>query len=215
MAELKKLKLDKIIPYENNPRDNEIAIEAVATSIERYGYNQPIVVDENYMIIVGHTRHLALKRLVAQGNKKYRDIPVLISEMPESLAREHRIADNKTGELSTWYTPYLRAELRDVSDEEAREMFTEGELNALREVTMNPEWQVTEEEIAAQRQRMEDRAAQTRAKQDSNLVEVTCEHCSEKFFVSRQNAVASADMDENKIINDEAKAATSGVGEET
>lgn len=51
--------LTDIIPYENNPRNNEEAVEKVANSIKEFGFNQPIVVDKDNVIIVGHTRYLA------------------------------------------------------------------------------------------------------------------------------------------------------------
>ncbi len=63
----KKMALGKIIEYENNPRVNEMAIESVVSSIDRYGYNQPMVVDEQGTLIVGHTRLRALRRLVERG----------------------------------------------------------------------------------------------------------------------------------------------------
>lgn len=55
--------IDQIKPYENNPRDNENAVAEVAKSIKAYGFQQPIVVDKNGVIIVGHTRYLAAKSL--------------------------------------------------------------------------------------------------------------------------------------------------------
>lgn len=61
--ELITLPLEEIKPYENNPRVNDIAVDAVAESIQQCGYVQPIVVDENNVILAGHTRYKALKKL--------------------------------------------------------------------------------------------------------------------------------------------------------
>lgn len=84
-------------PYENNPRKNETAVDAVAASIHEFGFLQPIVVDADGVIIAGHTRKKAAERL---GLKT---VPVLIADdLTEEQARAYRLADNKTAELSEW-----------------------------------------------------------------------------------------------------------------
>ena len=91
------LALVDLIPYENNPRFNEAAVEAVAESIAQCGYISPIVVDEDLVILAGHTRHKALKKL------GYEKAPVLICEgLTEEQKRKFRILDNKTGEFAEW-----------------------------------------------------------------------------------------------------------------
>lgn len=103
--------IDKIKPYENNPRDNEAGVDAVANSIDEFGWQQPIVVDKNNVIIVGHTRYLAAKKL---GLKK---IPVKVATglTPEQV-KAYRLADNKTGELTDWDNDLLNDELSDILD---------------------------------------------------------------------------------------------------
>ena len=73
MAEIKAvmMDIDSIHPYENNPRRNEKAVEAVANSIKRFGFRNPIIVDKNNVIISGHTRRLAFSR----GGTESRSLP--------------------------------------------------------------------------------------------------------------------------------------------
>lgn len=103
--------IDKIKPYENNPRDNEAGVDAVANSIKEFKWQQPIVVDENNVIIVGHTRYLAAKKL---GLK---EVPVKVATglTPEQV-KAYRLADNKTGELTDWDNDLLNDELSDILD---------------------------------------------------------------------------------------------------
>ncbi|MCR4411290.1 MAG: ParB N-terminal domain-containing protein, partial [Thermoguttaceae bacterium] len=86
-------KLDRIRPYANNPRLNDDAVDAVAASIRQFGFRQPIVVDPEGVIIVGHTRYKAALKL---GLEK---VPVHVATdlTPEQI-KAYRIADNKTAE---------------------------------------------------------------------------------------------------------------------
>jgi len=102
-------KIEKVTPYENNPRRNEEAVAGVARSIEELGFRQPIVVDEDGVIIAGHTRLLAAKRL---GMEK---VPVHVAEdLTAEEARALRIADNRTAEAAEWDTEKLAEELGDL-----------------------------------------------------------------------------------------------------
>jgi ParB-like chromosome segregation protein Spo0J len=96
-------------PYPGNPRINDHAIDAVAASIRAFGFRQPIVVDEDDVIIVGHTRYKAALRL---GLKK---VPVHVARglTPEQV-RAYRLADNKTAELAEWNEDLLAQELTDL-----------------------------------------------------------------------------------------------------
>ena len=98
-------------PYENNPRVNDGAVDAVAESIHTFGFRQPIVVDGGGVVIAGHTRLKAATRL---GLAK---VPVHVAKdlSPEQV-RALRIADNKTGELATWDMNLLHIELADLQD---------------------------------------------------------------------------------------------------
>ena len=109
--EVRNLKIDEIKPYENNPRDNLDAVDATANSIKEFGWQQPIVVDKDMVIIAGHTRYLAAKKL------GYDTVPVVVaSNLSDEQVRAYRLADNKTGELAEWDFKLLDTELQDILD---------------------------------------------------------------------------------------------------
>ena len=100
------MKLKDIRPYPNNPRKNDTAVEAVAESIRQCGYVAPIIVDENGVILAGHTRYKALKAL---GRS---EAEVVVKEgLTEEQKKKYRLLDNKTGELATWDFDLLAVEL--------------------------------------------------------------------------------------------------------
>lgn len=104
--------ISKIKPYKNNPRDNSEAIGEVAKSIKAYGFQQPIVVDKDGIIIVGHTRYEAAKSL---GLKT---IPVVwASNLNEQQVKGYRLADNKTNDYSVWDNKKLLKELQDIDED--------------------------------------------------------------------------------------------------
>ena len=103
--------IDEIKPYENNPRNNDDAVDAVANSIKEFGWQQPIVVWKDMVIVVGHTRYKAAKKL---GLKT---IPVVVADnLTEEQAKAHRLADNKTNELAEWNDDLLENELGSIDD---------------------------------------------------------------------------------------------------
>ena len=107
--ELLELSLKDIKPYANNPRKNDEAVQAVMESIKQCEYVAPIVVDEDHVILAGHTRLKALKKL---GVKT---VPVVIKEgLTDEQKRKYRILDNKTGELAEWDVDLLNIELADL-----------------------------------------------------------------------------------------------------
>lgn len=104
-------KTEDVKPYENNPRINDGAVEATANSIKEFGWKQPIVVDKEGVIIVGHTRLKAAKKL---GMEK---VPVLVAkDLSSEQANAYRLADNKTGEISEWNMDMLGDELSQIED---------------------------------------------------------------------------------------------------
>jgi len=101
--------INSIRPYEKNPRLNAAAVGAVATSIAQYGWRQPLVVDGEGVVVVGHTRLLAAQQLGLQ------QVPVHVaSDLTPEQARAYRIADNQTSNLSSWDLQLLPIELRDL-----------------------------------------------------------------------------------------------------
>ena len=102
--------INTIKPYENNPRKlKDSAIEKVAMSLKEYGFRQPIVVDKDRIIVVGHTRYRASKKL---GLK---EVPITIADnlTPEQI-NAYRIADNRTAEESEWDNELLKMEIKDL-----------------------------------------------------------------------------------------------------
>src|SRR5215471_15685955 len=95
-----------IQPYENNPRINGPAVDAVAASIQEFGFRQPIVVDEEGVIIVGHTRFKAALKLGLE------QVPVHVAiGLTAAQAKAYRLADNQTATLSSWDDDKLPLEL--------------------------------------------------------------------------------------------------------
>ncbi|MCT7799501.1 MAG: DNA modification methylase [Lactobacillus crispatus] len=103
--------IDEIKPYENNPRDNNDAVDAVANSIKEFGWQQPIVVDNEGVIIAGHTRYKAAQKL---GLKH---VPVVVADnLTPDQVKAYRLADNKTAELADWNMDLLNDELDQIRD---------------------------------------------------------------------------------------------------
>lgn len=104
-------KTSQVKPYGKNPRRNDGAVDAVAASIREFGFKQPIVVDRDGIIIAGHTRHKAAKKL---GLK---EVPVVVADdLPPEKVKAYRLADNKVGELAGWDFSPLDRELAELDD---------------------------------------------------------------------------------------------------
>ena len=101
------IETNKLLPYINNPRKN-LNIDKVASSIKEFGFQQPIVVDKDYTIIVGHTRFEAAKKL---GLK---EVPVQIADLTENQTKAYRIADNRLNQDASWDTKLLNLEFNDL-----------------------------------------------------------------------------------------------------
>ena len=101
--------IGEIRPYKNNPRRNDGAVDAVAASIKNFDFNQPIVVDKNGVIIVGHTRYKAAQKLGMT------EVPIIrADDLTEEQAKAYRLADNKTAELADWDFAKLDEELAEL-----------------------------------------------------------------------------------------------------
>jgi DNA modification methylase len=102
--------INSIQPYINNPRKlKDSAIEKVAKSIKEFGFRQPIVVDTNRIIVVGHTRYRASKKL---GLK---EVPITIAEnLTQEQINAYRIADNRTNEEAEWDLELLKTEIKEL-----------------------------------------------------------------------------------------------------
>ena len=109
---IEEIDIDLIKPYKNNPREIPMeSVQKVMNSIREFGNNQPIVVDNDNVIVVGHTRWKALKQL---GKAK---AYVVKKEFPKGQAMAYRIMDNRSGEESKWSNKLLASELNILKDD--------------------------------------------------------------------------------------------------
>jgi|TARA_B100000513_G_scaffold35753_1_gene13758 ParB family chromosome partitioning protein len=99
--------IDKVVPYDKNPRRNQ-PVDLVAKSIKEFGFTNPIVVNEDYVIIIGHTRHKAAKKL------KMKQVPVVVAKLTEDKQKALRILDNKLGEKADWDNYMLELEFAEI-----------------------------------------------------------------------------------------------------
>ena len=108
---IKYLQISKLKEYENNPRHNENAVEAVAESIKQFGFKVPIIIDKDNIIVAGHTRKKAAMKL---GLKT---VPCIVADdlTPEQV-KAFRVADNKTAELAEWDFEALEKELEELTE---------------------------------------------------------------------------------------------------
>ena len=140
---IENLKPSDIIPYVNNPRHNESAVDAVASSIRDFGFNVPLVLDKDHVIITGHTRHQAALKLGLET------VPCIIADhLTPAQAKAFRLADNRVSELATWDEELLQAELQQLS-EMGIDMgdfgFTEEELESLDDIAEDTPPEVDED----------------------------------------------------------------------
>lgn len=111
MNDIQFLNPNSLKPYENNPRVNGEAVDKVASSIKEFGFQQPIVVDKDMVVIVGHTRLKASKQL------KLKKVPVVVAdELTPEQVKAYRLADNKTNEIAEWDLDRLSEELDKILD---------------------------------------------------------------------------------------------------
>ena len=111
MRVVKYVKIEDIVPYENNPRINTSAVEKVADSIKKYGFRVPLTLDKNNVIVTGHTRYEASKIL---GLK---ELPcIYLDDLSSNKIKAYRLADNKTSEFALWDIDILESELKELDN---------------------------------------------------------------------------------------------------
>ena len=104
-------RLDELVPYEKNPRKNTKAVKYVANSISEFGFKVPIVIDENNVVICGHTRLLASEKLGMD------EVPCIIAkDLTEEQIKAFRLADNKVSEKAEWDFDLLNEEMDELFD---------------------------------------------------------------------------------------------------
>jgi len=103
--------LTEIHPYENNPRKNDAAVKYVAESIKQFGFKVPIVIDKDGIIVAGHTRYKAAKKL------KLKTVPCIVADdLTDDQVKAFRLADNKVSEKAEWDFDLLAIEMDDLFD---------------------------------------------------------------------------------------------------
>lgn len=181
------LSVSDIKPYENNPRDNTFAVDAVALSIRKNGFRAPILLDKERVIIAGHTRWLAAQKL---GMDK---VPCIIEDdMSAEQVRAYRIADNKTAEASSWDDELLRAELEALQQQsyELTDMgFSSEEVSEILDQVSDADFEdfftaaPTQPQAPAQEKQTEDKPADTKPEAETleapKQSRIQCPHCGE------------------------------------
>lgn len=121
LGRVESVSLDRIQPYWRNPRRvTDEAVNAVSASVTYYGYQQPIVVDSEYVIIAGHTRYAALRRM------EVKEIPVIVAtELTPAQVKQFRLIDNRSGEFSSWDFDVLAREVGEVDEGLLTQFFPE------------------------------------------------------------------------------------------
>lgn len=107
--EIKMMNVDELIPYEKNPRNNTKAVNQVANSIKAFGFNVPVVIDKNKVVVCGHTRIKACKKLGLSN------VPcVMVDKLTPKQIRAFRLAENKVSEKASWDFKLLELEINDL-----------------------------------------------------------------------------------------------------
>jgi len=107
--EVTSIQINKLKPYDKNPRINQGAVKYVVNSIKANGFNQPLVVDQNFVVCVGHTRLMAAKEM---GMKH---VPCYVKKMSKEQFIAYNLADNKTSEYSQWDKDLLKENMMELN----------------------------------------------------------------------------------------------------
>lgn len=109
IVQIEMIKVEELIPYDNNPRKNDKAVKAVAESIKQFGFKVPITIDKHGVIVTGHTR---LKAAIKLGMK---EVPVIrLNDLNDEQVKAFRLVDNKVAEIADWDVDALIKELNEI-----------------------------------------------------------------------------------------------------
>lgn len=183
---IKKMNIMEIKPYWRNPRINEKTVETVAKSIKEYGYNQIIAVDKNNVIVVGHTRY---KALLSLGYKEA--YCAVLDHLTDKQARQYRIMDNKSAELSSWDVKNLIPELRECEfDKDLLMEFPDFETMLAESVIKTGKHaSITQEDIDKKSAINFDTFASASRAEMSKYITLVCPECGEEFKVERNDVL--------------------------
>ena len=164
-------KVDDLVPYSNNARNNERAIEALVKAIPVMGFNVPIVIDKDNVIVKGHSRLEAVKRLGLDL------VPcIVIDGSPEDIAEE-RLLDNKLSELAVWDDEKLKYELRELNLDLRKFDIEVPAIHGAASTGML----VTEQQLQRESEQLVGDKREV-AHERKNFVELHCPHCGEDFY---------------------------------
>ena len=108
---IKNIKVEQLIPYINNPRRNDEAVDKVKASIQEFGFKVPLVIDKNNVVVTGHTRLKAAKQLGME------EVPCVVADdLTEAQIKAFRIADNRVAEYAEWDEELLKIELDELEE---------------------------------------------------------------------------------------------------
>jgi len=177
-------KLSELQPYENNPRKNDDTVDYLVNSIKEFGFRVPIIIDTKDVIVSGHTRYKAAKKI---GMK---DVPcVVATDLSDKQITAFRIIDNKVSEHSKWDIDKLLYEMDFDNIDFTDYGFLDLEIKAIQtgvgnldyEPTLHPQFsasEITDEEV-------ERRAIELANKmvREQKIIKVQCPHCDEEFEI--------------------------------
>jgi len=170
-----KKKIKDLIPYKNNARLNDETVERLAKSIEDYGYVVPIVIDHKNVLVTGHARLKAIKKL------GWKNVECVVSNLSEEENKEYRIIDNKIQDITEWNDDLLVTELRGL-----QHIASEFDLkvNTALETSYGMfDDAVTNADIEKQENKFETGFVNRANQANDSLIQVSCEHCGANFGI--------------------------------
>jgi len=126
MKEIVKIRVSDIKPYWRNPRINDKTVEALEKSIERYGFNVPLVIDKENVIVTGHARYRALRNLGWEHA-----LCVRADHLDDRAVQEYRLLDNRIQEITEWETDELQKEIASIGTFDIAMDFFDGALDSV------------------------------------------------------------------------------------
>lgn len=149
MLKVNLVKISNLKPWAQNPRLNEHAVDAVAQSIKKFGFNVPVLCDPEMNVIAGHTRLKAAKKL------RMSEVPVIVLKLDPEQRRLFAIAENKTGEIADWDNDVLSTLLKDFKNHDLNLSeigFSDAEIHALLSPKEDFDWSCIEQEELTRRE---------------------------------------------------------------
>jgi ParB-like chromosome segregation protein Spo0J len=160
-----------ITPYDKNPRKNDETVDALVKSIRKYGFNQPIVIDQQGVIVKGHTRYKAAQVLGME------EVPAIRTEATAKEIRADRILDNRIADLSKWDNDALAIEMRETEDAITR---------VLGDFGVQPYSAVERHEVEQGDVETAQEELEAIGERRQELIKVICTDCGEEMYLSKE-----------------------------